>query len=346
MGAEVHVDVLIRGAGPVGCTAALALRHAGRTVALLGEGSTGASFRPIALSYASRLILERLGAWPGIDATPIESIRVSQAGGFGRTQLDAADAGVPALGYVTGYAALSAALLAKTRELRVADEVPARCVVHAEGWAPEAKEKLYGQHALVAQVTTDPPARATAFERFTPEGPLALLPLGGRTALIWSMRPERARALVAATTREFLAALSTAFPAAAGAPRAFDSAAVQPLVLRVRATRVGERAVFIGNAAQTLHPVAGQGLNLGMRDAFELVRALAANSDVDAVLRKLEWQRAPDRWAMIAATDFLARSFTWALPGAGTARGLGIAALQALGPVKSAIARQMMFGSR
>ena len=83
-----------------------------------------------------------------------------------------------------------------------------------------------------------------------------------------------------------------------------------------------------------------------MRDAFELVRSLAQQRDVDAVLRRLEWQRAPDRWAMIAATDFLARSFTWVLPGAATARGVGIAALQALGPIKSAIARQMMFGSR
>jgi 2-octaprenyl-6-methoxyphenol hydroxylase len=104
--------------------------------------------------------------------------------------------------------------------------------------------------------------------------------------------------------------------------------------------------VRIGNAAQTLHPVAGQGLNLGMRDAFELVRSLARQRDVDAVLRRLEWQRAPDRWAMIAATDFLARSFTWVLPGAATARGVGLAALQALAPIKSAIARQMMFGSR
>ena len=106
------------------------------------------------------------------------------------------------------------------------------------------------------------------------------------------------------------------------------------------------RTVRIGNAAQTLHPVAGQGLNLGLRDAFDLVRALARNPDVDAVLRKLEWQRAPDRWGMIAATDFLARSFTWKLPGAGAARGLGLGLLQALTPLKSALARQMMYGSR
>ena len=104
--------------------------------------------------------------------------------------------------------------------------------------------------------------------------------------------------------------------------------------------------IYIGNAAQTLHPVAGQGLNLGLRDAFELVRALSKSADIDAVLRRVEWKRGPDRWAMIAATDFLARSFTWQLPGAGAARGLGMAALQRLGPVKSALAKQMMFGAR
>jgi 2-octaprenyl-6-methoxyphenol hydroxylase len=76
------------------------------------------------------------------------------------------------------------------------------------------------------------------------------------------------------------------------------------------------------------------------------VRSLAASTDVDSVLRRLEWRRAPDRWSMIAATDFLARSFTWELPGLGAARGIGLAALQALSPVKSALARQMMFGSR
>jgi 2-octaprenyl-6-methoxyphenol hydroxylase len=118
------------------------------------------------------------------------------------------------------------------------------------------------------------------------------------------------------------------------------------LGLNAERTLVSGCTVRIGNAAQTLHPLAGQGLNLGMRDAFELVRSLARQPDVDAVLRRLEWQRAPDRWSMIATTDFLARSFTWALPGAATARGVGIAALQALGPVKSLIARQMMFGSR
>jgi len=106
------------------------------------------------------------------------------------------------------------------------------------------------------------------------------------------------------------------------------------------------RVVRIGNAAQTLHPVAGQGLNLGLRDAHVLVRELVRSNDVDQALRRLDRKRAPDRWSTIAATDFLARSFTWEWPGASGARGLGLAALQTLSPLKSALTRQMMFGRR
>ncbi len=118
------------------------------------------------------------------------------------------------------------------------------------------------------------------------------------------------------------------------------------LGLNAERTLTDGRIVRIGNAAQTLHPVAGQGLNLGLRDGFDLVQALARSADVNAVLRQLEWQRAPDRWAMIAATDFLARSFTWVLPGAASARAIGLAALQRAGPLKSVLARRMMYGGR
>ncbi len=209
----------------------------------------------------------------------------------------------------------------------------------------------YGQTAWVgiasfAADTASPPADGVAYERFTRHGPAALLPLkDGRAGLVWCVdsADDPVRDL---NDAQRVAVLNTIFH-----PRTPRLAAISPLKsfplgLLAERTLTDGRTVRIGNAAQTLHPVAGQGLNLGMRDAFELVRSLARERDVDAVLRKLEWQRAPDRWAMIAATDFLARSFTWTLPGAAAARGLGIAALQALGPVKSAIARQMMFGSR
>ena len=137
-----EIDVLVRGAGPVGCALALALRDSKFRVGILGSTSPkAAAFRPIALSYASRLILERLGVWQELAATPIDTIQVSQQHGFGRMRMDAADAGVPALGYVTEYSALLAALQARCRDLFIENETAARCVVHAEGTAPHAREK-------------------------------------------------------------------------------------------------------------------------------------------------------------------------------------------------------------
>jgi 2-octaprenyl-6-methoxyphenol hydroxylase len=347
MRADVSVDVLILGAGPVGCAAALALRDAGLKVALSGNASARNSFRPLALSYASRLILERLGAWPRITATPIETIRVSQSGGFGRTRLDAADAGVPALGYVTDYTALSEVLLEKARELLTDGEVAARCMVHAEGWVSDAHEKRYAQHALVALVKTDPPSRGTAFERFTPEGPLALLPLAGRYAMIWSTRPERAHALAAAGGREFLAALAAATGTAPGLPLEAEALAVQPLVLRVRGTRIAERAVYIGNAAQTLHPVAGQGLNLGLRDAWDLAQVLRGASDPgdSATLERYAAMRRLDAGATVRVTDLLANAFLGSSRLARAARGAALTALDVFPAPRRFFARRMIFGN-
>jgi 2-octaprenyl-6-methoxyphenol hydroxylase len=208
----------------------------------------------------------------------------------------------------------------------------------------------YHQTAWVGTVTFAGGDRlgtgGVAYERFTRHGPAALLPLkDGRAGLVWCVdsRDDPVKDLDDA---QRVAVLNTIFHSRTPRLAAVSPLKAFPLGLSAERTLTDGRTVRIGNAAQTLHPVAGQGLNLGMRDAFELVRSLAKQRDVDAVLRRLEWQRAPDRWAMIAATDFLARSFTWVLPGAATARGVGIAALQALAPVKSAIARQMMFGSR
>ena len=218
------------------------------------------------------------------------------------------------------------------------------------GLARTALRHDYRQTAWVGQVTFEvgatPRAQGVAFERFTRHGPAALLPLrDGRAALVWCVdsADDPVREL---NDAQRVAVLNTIFHPAVGRIATVTPLKEFALGLNAERTLTDGRTVRIGNAAQTLHPVAGQGLNLGMRDAFELVHSLAANPDVGAVLRRLEWQRAPDRWAMIFATDFLARSFTWKLPGAGAARGLGIAALQALGPLKSAIARQMMFGSR
>jgi 2-octaprenyl-6-methoxyphenol hydroxylase len=228
--------------------------------------------------------------------------------------------------------------------------------VIAEGgvFADQARKALthdYGQTAWVGSVTLEGAAPGAAFERFTRHGPAALLPLrpgeDGRTrsALVWCV-PSDDDPVRGLDDAQRIAVLNATFPREAG--RIVGITVLKPFALGLNAERtlVSGRRVRIGNAAQTLHPVAGQGLNLGLRDVYALAQALRRHGDVDAALRHTEWQRAPDRWSTIATTDFLARAFTWQGPGAGALRGLALAGLQAAGPLKAALARQMMFGRR
>lgn len=240
--------------------------------------------------------------------------------------------------------------------------------VVAEGgvFAEQARKAVthdYQQTAWVGTVTLQPPEQGvgaspgSAFERFTRQGPVALLPLpslpsGPHTApgqrqasLVWCV-PTGDDPVAELNDRQRLAVLQSLIPPQAGTLTAITPLKQFALGLNAERSLVSGRTVRIGNAAQTLHPVAGQGLNLGLRDAYALVQALRQSKNLDDALRRVEWSRNPDRWSMIAATDFLARSFTWRWPGLAAARGLGLAALQALPPVKSALARQMMFGRR
>ncbi|MBQ0930038.1 FAD-dependent monooxygenase [Ideonella alba] len=232
--------------------------------------------------------------------------------------------------------------------------------VIAEGgvFADQSRKALshdYRQQAWVGQVTLDAGfAPGTAFEHFTREGPLALLPLPAapgdgagtrQAALVWCVATDD-DPLAPLDDAQRLAVLQHRLPDGAGRALALSPLKRFALGLNAETTLVQGRCVRIGNAAQTLHPVAGQGLNLGLRDAYSLVDALRHAPDLDQALRRTEWARAPDRWATIASTDFLARSFTWQAPGLATLRGLGLAAVQALPPLKAALARQMMFGRR
>jgi 2-octaprenyl-6-methoxyphenol hydroxylase len=229
--------------------------------------------------------------------------------------------------------------------------------VTAEGgvFAEQARKAIvhdYRQTAWVGTVTVAPSApTGVAVECFTRHGPAALLPLPDRrAALVWCVERDD-DPVVELDDDQRLAVLNRLFPADLVPLQSISPLKAFPLGLNAERTLTAGRTVRIGNAAQTLHPVAGQGLNLGLRDAMALVQGLRRLDprDPDAMgpmLRRLEWQRAPDRWSTIAATDFLARSFTWDLPGIATARALGLAAVQAIGPLRSALARQMMFGSR
>ena len=235
--------------------------------------------------------------------------------------------------------------------------------VVAEGgvFADQARKAVvhdYGQTAWVGTVTLANATPGLAIERFTREGPVALLPLPpragvesgaatARAALVWCVT-SLYDAVAPLSDAQRITVLNSLLPDEAGRVVAISPLKHFALSLNAERSLVDGAIVRIGNAAQTLHPVAGQGLNLGLRDAAELVHALkrAAPADLDRLLRGLNWARGPDRWTMIAATDFLARSFTWRWPGLPGARGLGLALLQALPPLKSALAKKMMFGRR
>jgi 2-octaprenyl-6-methoxyphenol hydroxylase len=347
--------------------------------------------RTLALSLGSVQLLKRLGAWDSTDAQPIAEVHVSQAPpslitpfGEPEVRIRAIEEAVPMLGAVQRYGAVVAPL--QRAWLAECEREPARLhsrfgnpvtalkdtpggvevdsgtaetfdlAVVAEGgvFAGQARKALtspYGQTAWVGQVTLFGATQGVAIERFTRQGPAALLPLRpapdgiARAALVWCV-PTAEDPVRELTDAQRVAVLNTIFPAVAGQVTGITPLKAFPLGLNAERTLVAGRRVRIGNAAQTLHPVAGQGLNLGLRDAYELVDALRRSVSLDAALRRLEWRRAPDRWSMIAATDFLARSFTWKAPGLPALRGLGLAALQFASPVRSALARQMMFGLR
>ena len=296
----------------------------------------------------------------------------------------AADLAVPQLGAVLGYGDLvhtlhqawAAAAGAQPQRLRSCFGTPVAAitavpagveidastaeahdlVVIAEGgvFAQQARKAVaadYRQTAWVGTVTLAGATPGLAIERFTRHGPAALLPLRpeadgqARAALVWCV-PCGDDPVAELSDAQRLAVLATIFPPRAGRLTGISPLKSFALGLNAERTLVSGRTVRIANAAQTLHPVAGQGLNLGLRDVHELVHALRWATDLDQALRRAEWARAADRWSTIATTDFLARSFTWKLPGAASARGLGLSALQAVPGARDWLARRLMFGRR
>jgi 2-octaprenyl-6-methoxyphenol hydroxylase len=208
----------------------------------------------------------------------------------------------------------------------------------------------YGQTAVVGTVAVSAPQPHTAWERFTREGPIALLPMGGARlaeyALVWCMAPEQATRRMQLADDALLAELGVAFGEHMGRFQSIKGRAAFPLGLAAAQTLVDGRIAAIGNAAQTLHPVAGQGLNLGLRDAHALADGLARRGATPEALAAFGKARALDRRLTIGATDTLARLFTVELGPLSALRGLALTALEFVPPAKTALARQMMFGQR
>ncbi len=382
---DERFDVVIAGGGPVGGALALGLSGSGLKLALLEARAPGAAVndpRTIAVSHGSRLILERLGVWPALaaTATAIERIIISQQGSFGRVELNAEAAHVPALGYVAGYGALQRALAHALEPGRVrvmtgctvreigADADGAIVIVdpdHGRGLhasliaiadggsqlnLSHVKTRDYRQSALVCDIVSEQSHQNRAFERFTPDGPLALLPSARGWSLVWTARSAHAQRLAALDDAEFCRRLRETFGGAVGAFSAPSPRHVLPLVLRYATRPVAPRTVLIGNAAQMLHPVAGQGFNLGLRDAWELTRSIVALDHQDPgaseVLKAYFSQRRYDRIATILFTDSLIRLFCKDIPALNAMRGVGLAAFGVIPAAKNFLTRRMMFGAR
>jgi 2-octaprenyl-6-methoxyphenol hydroxylase len=393
LGGRLDVDVAICGAGPVGMALAalMAARGVGgERIALIDGKSLGQAIsdpRSIALAWGSRLLLQDVGAWPGMasSATAIHAIHVSRRGHLGRSLIGREEHGLEALGYVTRYGTVVDALaraceragvqVLRPQRVSAVEERGAEVVlqlddgralhaavaVQAEGGVfgeqlEKAQRRDYDQTAVIARVTASQPAPQRAFERFTDEGPLALLPQDGpdrhQYALVWCVRPERAQQLLTLGEAEFLRQLRDAFGERLGEFTRVSERAAFPLGLNVE-PKTTARTVAIGNAAQTLHPVAGQGLNLGLRDAAVLARLLARGLDPDAeghdgvaqAIERFGIDRARDRGAIIRVTDAMARVFANTGP-LQPLFGLGLAALDTVKPARTMLAELMMFGRR
>jgi 2-octaprenyl-6-methoxyphenol hydroxylase len=341
--------------------------------------------RTTALANGSVRVFSSLGVWRHMEreATPIRRIHVSDQGRFGTARIDAAEQGLESLGYVLPNRIIGAGLQAGLRgcanvdliaparvlgsepgegERRLRLEVDgvernlaARLVVAADGARSLVREQAgidavhwdYGQTAIIATLVTQRFHDHVAYERFTAEGPIAVLPLAdGRCGLVWTRHPDGAARLLALTDAEFLAELQSSFGFRLGRLVSVGKRQSYELGLWRAERHVGERLAVVGNAAQALHPIAGQGFNLGLRDAASLAEVLAdalaeGATDVGAAgpLASYAAWRDQDQRRIVAFTDGLVRLFASPLGAARALRSLGLLAFDALPPAKSAMAR-------
>jgi 2-octaprenyl-6-methoxyphenol hydroxylase len=367
--------------------APLGLRVAVIEAVAPGAGEQHPSFdeRSTALANGTVQVFRTLGVWEAMEreAAPIRRIHVSEQGRFGTARIDAAEQGREALGYVLPNRVIGAALwagLARTPQVqliapaKVLDaaidgdarvvryehegatrSLRARLVVAADGARSSVREQAgiasdrieYHQTAIISTATTQRFHDYTAYERFTPDGPIAVLPLqDGRVGIVWTRRPEDAGRVLALPDEDFIAAFQKAFGLRLGRFLRVGQRYSYPLALSRSERHVAERLAVVGNAAQGLHPISGQGFNLGLRDAVCLAEVIADRlatgaTDVAApeLLEAYAAWRKEDQGRIVAFTDGLVRLFTTPLGLARGMRSIGLLAFDAFPPAKAAMAR-------
>lgn len=352
-------------------------------VAFGSSSQPGYDDRSVALSYGSSRIYQGIGIWPKLaaQAAPIQHIHVSDRGHFGATRLSAEQESVPALGYVvesrllgkvlfealadsaleiispaTVYALEQSAehVSVKLEYQGVSDTLSTRLLVIADGAKSPLREQLgievkqrdYQQTALIANVSTDQPVAGVAYERFTPSGPLALLPMTqGRYSLVWTHKSSEVEATLGLSDAEFLQKLQQVFGYRQGRFIKVGKRSSYPLSLIKSVAEVAGRAVLIGNASHTLHPVAGQGLNLALRDVAtlsELVAAAQGDCGAAELLASYQAARKPDYASVVGYTDSLVRLFSSVFAPLGHARAGGLVAVDRISPLRKLLTQQSM----
>jgi 2-octaprenyl-6-methoxyphenol hydroxylase len=381
----MNCDIAIIGGGPVGLALALGLRDSDLNIVLLEARTTienQADPRALALSYGSRLLLDKLDVWKNISqVTTIQKIRISQKTAGGRAFLSADEMDTPALGYVLPYVELHAALSAKLATTTVTilqgatvnnlntsasealitfqyqseeNTLSARLAIVADGGKlleatqpPTISE--YGQSALICHITCAHPQAATAFEFFTPQGPLALLPYRDGYEIVWTGSHQQVADMLTWDDATFLGELQRHFGDDVGNFLTVGMRSSYPLRLKQAPKITLPHTALIGNAAQTLHPVAGQGFNMGVRDAWELGRLilrtpLAALGSA-TMLDNYRQLRRVDRQGGIHFTDSLVRVFSNEHALLNHGRGAALSVLNCFKPAKQFVAKRMMFGA-
>ncbi len=383
------VDVVIVGGGLVGASLALALSRTTHSIALIEaapppSGEPAWDERCIALNAASQKIYEAIGVWSDVapSAEPILWTHISERGRFGVARFTAEEAGLPALGYNVPVRAIGQLLWQRLQKTAVQIRAPARVadlqtrddavelaldagqpplraklVIAADGAQSAIRQLLnlsaqtrdYGQQAIVTAVRTSRPHRGCAYERFTPEGPIALLPKpDGACSLVWTVPSARADEMLAWSDERFLQGAHDTFGERLGKFVALGRRAAFPLSQVLGEELSAPRILFAGNAAQSLHPVAAQGFNLGLRDVAAIAELLADAPDPGApqVLTEYEQRRSRDRQTVSDFTDRLIRLFSNRVPGLRGLRHLGLLALDLVPAVKDAVMWQNLgFGA-
>ncbi|HDI1211644.1 2-octaprenylphenol hydroxylase [Aeromonas hydrophila] len=342
--------------------------------------------RVSALSLASQRILQQVGAWRGIEARrlqPYGQMEVWEQDSFGRIAFDAASLRQPELGHIVENRVIQLALLeaildgdniqllspARASSLQSGEAgslllledgraLSAKLVVAADGAHSWVRRQAdipltswdYGHHALVATVRCAEPHEAVARQIFTPEGPLAFLPLWqpDLCSIVWSVPAARAEALCQCDEEQFNRQLTTAFDGRLGLCKVAGVRSAIPLTARYARDFARERLVLVGDAAHTIHPLAGQGVNLGLLDAAALAEQILRNQAAGKDIGRLANLRGYERWrkseaaSMLAAMEGLKRLFAGANPLKKLVRGAGLCAFDLLTPLKQSVIRAAM----